>query len=372
LYMTICTVYWSRPYALSVGYNLKRSSSLAHHLEQATSHASHLHIVSAQAQTDTQCRRAIWYAGPKVMAQPNVHNGLAYIIQSISLRTLSFRPCPDGSNSPGAKFHLYLPPRSIGVGLRGSERHLLEIPCPQRPLSGVTDGVSFSRWHDYTRLVASKLYHERERERERERESERAASHTYIRPEIREEWKKRGEGEQLPLPPACRYKKDRSGGHRRRPIHPPCPSLPENQKATHLPRSVPSSPPPSAPVPSCTHCNLRPSLRFLFSSVAISSVVACSSPTFSLRCTVLVQRRSLFPLLDHLCACFSLWSVGEEAKNCIMPLALSLSLSCCLYRNHERAGWSSFWRRRADRPTVSLWLLMLQAGEGPWTTPSSA
>jgi hypothetical protein len=82
-----------------------------HPLQQATSHASHFHTVSAQAQTNRHsCRRARRYGGPKIKYwfSPTFITDW-HIIQSISLRTRSFRPSPDGSNSPGAKFHLYLP-----------------------------------------------------------------------------------------------------------------------------------------------------------------------------------------------------------------------------------------------------------------------
>jgi hypothetical protein len=190
LYMTICTVYWSRPYAQFVGHNLKKkSSSLAHHLEQATSHASHFHTVSAQAQTkDTRAavpdgtvdQKIKYWFSPTFITD-------WHIIQSISLRTRSFRPSPDGSNSPGAKFHLYLPrlDRSVSDSEEASAicwKYLVHKGRAQALLA-----VSLSLAGTITRvllLVNCTTHRDRERETEgeRERDRERGPHRIHIHP----------------------------------------------------------------------------------------------------------------------------------------------------------------------------------------------
>lgn len=277
------------------------------------------------------------------MAQPNVHNGLAYnsinfMLDRACFVLLSLDRVRTVPTHPVQNFtcisHF---DRSVSDSEEASAicwKYLVHKGRAQALLT-----VSLSLAGTITRvLLLVNCTTNRERERER------AASHTYIRPEIREEWKKRGEGEQSScfcLP--CRYKKERSGGHRRRPIHPPCPSL-----RTRRPPTFQGPSPPRSSSSSLALCTILHTLQSPSIPPSPFSFLCCHQFSSSLQLSHLLaalycagaKKIPVPAFRSPLCMLFPVvrGRGGQKLHHASLSPSLSLYHAACIAITSEQVG----------------------------------
>lgn len=111
----------------------------------------------------------------------------------------------------------------------------------------------------------------------------------------------------------CRYKKDRSGGHRRRPIHPPCPS----RRTRRLPTLQGPSPPRS----------VHPSVSFFLCCHQFSSSLQLSHLLAALYCAG-AKKIPVPAFRSPLCMLFPVvrGRGGQKLHHAPRPLSLSIML----------------------------------------------
>jgi hypothetical protein len=123
----------------------------------------------------------------------------------------------------------------------------------------------------------------------------------------------------------CRYKKDRSGGHRRRPIHPPCPS----RRTRRLPTLQGPSPPLS----------VHPSVSFFLCCHQFSSSLQLSHLLAALYCAG-AKKIPVPAFRSPLCMLFPVVRGRGGQKLHHASLSPSLYHAACIAITSEQVGLS--------------------------------